>query len=121
VLTSNRSRDLHDALRRRCLYHWIDYPDPGRAADIVRRTVPGANAALIEHVAQFVGRTRDLDLDKPPGVAETIDWVAALVALGVTDLVAADTERGLASLGALAKTPDDHALIGEAFAEYSSN
>jgi MoxR-like ATPase len=120
VLTSNRSRDLHDALRRRCLYHWIDYPDPVRAADIVRRTVPGAGAALIEHAAQFVGGTRSLDLDKPPGVAETIDWVAALVALGVTDLVAADTERGLASLGALAKTPDDHALISDAFAEYSS-
>ena len=121
VLTSNRSRDLHDALRRRCLYHWIDYPDPVRAADIVRRTVPGADAALIEHAAQFVGGTRRLDLDKPPGVAETIDWVAALVALGVTDLVAADTQRGLASLGALAKTPDDHALITDAFAEYSSN
>jgi MoxR-like ATPase len=120
VLTSNRSRDLHDALRRRCLYHWIDYPDPVRAADIVRRTVPGAGAALIEHAAQFVGGTRSLDLDKPPGVAETIDWVAALVALGVTDLVAADTERGLASLGALAKTPDDHTLINDAFAEYSS-
>ena len=121
VLTSNRSRDLHDALRRRCLYHWIDYPDPVRAADIVRRTVPGAGAALIEHAAQFVGGTRSLDLDKPPGVAETIDWVAALVALGVTNLVAADTERGLASLGALAKTPDDHALISDAFADYSSN
>ncbi|MDQ2635959.1 MAG: MoxR family ATPase [Actinomycetota bacterium] len=119
VLTSNRSRDLHDALRRRCLYHWIDYPDPVRAANIVRRTVPGASAPLIEHAAQFVGATRGLDLDKPPGVAETIDWVAALVALGVTDLVAADAERGLASLGALAKTPDDLALIKDAFAEYS--
>ncbi len=121
VLTSNRSRDLHDALRRRCLYHWIDYPDPVRAANIVRRTVPGAGAPLIEHAAQFVGGTRRLDLDKPPGVAETIDWVAALVALGVTDLVTAGTERGLASLGALAKTPDDRALIGDAFAEFSSN
>ncbi|MGV0643567.1 MoxR family ATPase [Mycolicibacterium sp. XJ2546] len=118
VLTSNRSRDLHDALRRRCLYHWIDYPDPVRAADILRRTVPGASAPLIEHAAQFVGATRSLDLDKPPGVAETIDWVAALVALGVTDLVGADSERGLASLGALAKTPDDYAAINDAFAEY---
>jgi MoxR-like ATPase len=121
VLTSNRSRDLHDALRRRCLYHWIDYPDPVRAANIVRRTVPGAGAPLIEHAAQFVGGTRRLDLDKPPGVAETIDWVAALVALGVTDLVTVGTERGLASLGALAKTPDDRALIGDAFAELRSN
>ena len=120
VLTSNRSRDLHDALRRRCLYHWIDYPEPARAAAIVRRTVPGADTALIEHATQFVSSTRGLDLDKPPGVAETIDWVAALVALGVADLVDADTERGLAGLGALAKTPDDYALISEAFAEYSS-
>ena len=116
MLTSNRSRDLHDALRRRCLYHWIDYPEPSRAAEIVRRTVPGATTALIEHAAQFVGGTRDLDLDKPPGVAETIDWVAALVALGVADLVAADTERALAGIGALAKTPDDYAVISDAFA-----
>jgi MoxR-like ATPase len=117
VLTSNRSRDLHDALRRRCLYHWIDYPEPSRAVAIVRRTVPGATAPLIEHATQFVGRARDLDLDKPPGVAETIDWVAALVSLGVADLVDADA---LASLGALAKTPDDRALIRDAFVEYSN-
>jgi MoxR-like ATPase len=117
VLTSNRSRDLHDALRRRCLYHWIDYPEPSRAAAIVRRTVPGATAPLIEHATQFVGRARDLDLDKPPGVAETIDWVAALVSLGVADLVDADA---LVSLGALAKTPDDRALIHDAFVEYSN-
>jgi len=120
VLTSNRSRDLHDALRRRCLYHWIDYPDPSRAVAIVRRTVPGAETALIEHAAQFISYTRGLDLDKPPGVAETIDWVSALVALGVADLVNADTERPLAGLGALAKTPDDFASISEAFAQYSS-
>jgi MoxR-like ATPase len=116
VLTSNRSRDLHDALRRRCLYHWIDYPEPARAAAIVRRTVPGATAALIEDATQFVGAARGLDLDKPPGVAETIDWVAALVSLGVADLVDPDA---LASLGALAKTPDDRAVIGEAFAQHS--
>jgi MoxR-like ATPase len=119
VLTSNRSRDLHDALRRRCLYHWIDYPEPSRAADIVRRTVAGATTALIEHATQFVVSARNLDLDKPPGVAETIDWVAALHALGVTELVAARTDHGLASLGALAKTPDDHDMISDAFAEYS--
>src|SRR6202165_1804437 len=73
VLTSNRRRDLHDALRRRCLYHWIDYPEPSRAAAIVRRTVPGATTALIEHATQFVSDARNLDLDKPPGVAENID------------------------------------------------
>jgi MoxR-like ATPase len=120
VLTSNRSRDLHDALRRRCVYHWIDYPEPARAAAIVRRTVQGASTALVEHAAQFISYTRGLDLDKPPGIAETIDWVSALVALGVADLVDADSERGLAGLGALAKTPDDFVSIGEALAEYSS-
>jgi MoxR-like ATPase len=118
VLTCNRSRELHDALRRRCLYHWIDYPEPHRAADVVRRTVPGATTALIERANQFVLSARDLDLDEPPGVAETVDWVAALHALGVTELVAVDTQRELASLGALAKTPDDRELIGAAFAEY---
>jgi MoxR-like ATPase len=115
VLTSNRSRDLHDALRRRCLYHWIDYPEPERSAAIVRRTVPGATAALIQHAAQFVGDARGLDLDKPPGVAETIDWVAALVTLGVADLTATNA---VASLGALAKTPDDRDVIALAFADY---
>ena len=119
VLTSNRSRDLHDALRRRCLYHWIDYPEPARAAAIVRRTVPGATAALIEHATQFVGAARALDLDKPPGVAETIDWVAALVTLGVADLVDPAAERTLASLGALAKTPDDRTVIRDRLVEYS--
>ncbi|MCK0175568.1 MoxR family ATPase [Mycolicibacterium sp. F2034L] len=117
VLTSNRSRDLHDALRRRCLYHWIDYPPPQRAVQILRRTVPRATEPLIEQAAQFVGVARTLDLDKPPGIAETIDWVAALVTLGVGDLAATgDTETGLS---ALAKTPDDRALIRDAFVEYS--
>lgn len=119
VLTSNRSRDLHDALRRRCLYHWIDYPEPDRAAAIVRRTVPGATAPLIENATQFVCTARDLDLDKPPGVAETIDWVAALVALGVADLIAADSSPALASLGALAKTPDDRTQIRDAYQAFT--
>lgn len=119
VLTSNRSRDLHDALRRRCLYHWIDYPEPARAAAIVRRTVLGAGAPLIESATQFVGTVRGLDLDKPPGVAETIDWVAALVVLGVADLVEANAADVVATLGALAKTPDDREIIGQAVSEYS--
>jgi MoxR-like ATPase len=120
VLTSNRSRDLHDALRRRCLYHWIDYPEPSRAAAIVRRSVPGAQRPLIESATQFIGSARDLDLDKPPGVAETIDWVATLVALGVSDLAPADSiDSALVSLGALAKTPDDRTVIRDAFIEYS--
>jgi len=115
VLTSNRSRDLHDALRRRCLYHWIDYPDPVRAADIVRRSVPGAATALIEHATAFVARARELDLDKPPGAAETIDWVAALVALRVGDLVDPAATAALSTLG---KTPDDSEALRRAFSEY---
>ncbi|MFR9749745.1 AAA family ATPase [Nocardia sp. 004] len=115
VLTSNRSRDLHDALRRRCLYHWIDYPEPARAVAIVRRTVPGATDALITHATRFVARARDLDLDKPPGVAETIDWIAALATLDVADLTAPEA---IAALSALAKTPDDRAAVHVAFAEY---
>ena len=118
VLTSNRSRDLHDALRRRCLYHWIEYPEPARAAAIVRRTVPGATAPLIEKATQFVGTARNLDLDKPPGVAETIDWVAALVSLGVAGLAAPETP---ATLGALAKTPDDGTTLREALVEFVSS
>lgn len=118
VLTSNRSRDLHDALRRRCLYHWIDYPDPVRAAAIVRRSVPGASGALIEHATEFVGQARRLDLDKPPGVAETIDWVAALVALGVGDLVDPAAPAALSTLG---KTPDDSAALRDAFTQYRTN
>ncbi|BBX27882.1 AAA family ATPase [Mycolicibacterium alvei] len=114
VLTSNRSRDLHDALRRRCLYHWIEYPQRAQAVAIVRRTVPGASDALIEQAAQFVGAVRDLDLDKPPGIAEAIDWVAALVALGVGDLVA---PAAAGTLGALAKTPDDAGLLRDAMME----
>lgn len=118
VLTSNRSRDLHDALRRRCLYHWIDYPEPARAAAIVRRTVPGATTALISGATEFVSGVRDLDLDKPPGVAETIDWVAALVALGVADLSAQHVPGVLVSFSALAKTPDDRRLIEDTFARH---
>ncbi|MBU9762752.1 MoxR family ATPase [Mycobacterium sp. TNTM28] len=114
VLTSNRSRDLHDALRRRCLYHWIEYPQRERAVAIVRRTVPGATAPLIERATQFVGTARDLDLDKAPGIAEIIDWVAALVALGVADLV---DPAALETLGALAKTPDDTAQLRDALLE----
>lgn len=118
VLTSNRSRDLHDALRRRCLYHWIEYPEPTRAAAIVRRTVRGATEPLIEQASQFVCAARSLDLDKPPGVAEAIDWVAALACLGVADLAAPETS---ATLGALAKTPDDDTTLREALVEHGSS
>ncbi|MGA2303449.1 MAG: MoxR family ATPase [Acidimicrobiales bacterium] len=108
ILTSNRSRELHDALRRRCLYHWIDFPEPARAAEILRRTVPTANEGLILSATDFVGRIRDLDLDKPPGMAETIDWVSALTLLGASELARADI---VLTLGAITKTPDDRDTV----------
>ena len=111
VLTSNRSRELHDALRRRCLYHWIEFPSAARAAEILRRTTPAANEALLTSAAEFIGRVRQLDLDKAPGMAETIDWVSALSSLGVTELVREDVVR---TLSAIAKTPDDREAIAEA-------
>ena len=104
ILTSNRSRELHDALKRRCYYHWIEYPTVERAAAVVRRRVPGADTSLIDAATAFVSSARSLELDKPPGLAEAIDWVSALHALGVSEL-----ERDVASatIGAIAKTPDD--------------
>jgi len=110
VLTSNRSRELHDALKRRCLYHWIDYPETARAAEIVRRNVEAADANLVEAATAFVGRVRGEAMDKPPGLAETIDWVSALTVLGVST-IDQSAER---TLGLLAKTPDDLKQVGEA-------
>jgi MoxR-like ATPase len=111
VLTSNRSRELHDALRRRCLYHWIEFPAPARAAEILRRSVPAGNDALIASASDFVGRVRGLDLDKAPGLAEAIDWVSALSVLAVTNLMRDDVVR---TLGSIAKTPDDRATVIDA-------
>lgn len=112
VLTSNRSRELHDALKRRCLYHWIDYPDAARAAEIVRRNVADADANLVEAATAFVGRVRGQGLDKPPGLAETIDWVSALSVLGVSTI----DQTAERTLGMLAKTPDDVVQVREALA-----
>jgi MoxR-like ATPase len=111
ILTSNRSRELHDALKRRCYYHWIDFPDVERAAEIVRRRVPGATTQLVEAATAFVSAARALELDKPPGLAEAIDWVSALEALGVSSI-----ERPIAraTLGSLAKTPDDVEILRRA-------
>ena len=92
VLTSNRTRDLHDALKRRCLYHWIDYPDTGRVATIIRRRVPATSEILAGQVARGVARLREFDLAKPPGVAEAISWAGALNVLGATSLD--DVSRG---------------------------
>jgi MoxR-like ATPase len=108
VLTSNRSRELHDALRRRCLYHWIEFPPADRAAEILRRTVPAATEPLIAAATDFVGRVRRLDLDKAPGMAETIDWVSALAVLGVSELGRADV---IQTLVAVAKTADDRDTV----------
>jgi len=116
VLTSNRTRDLHDALRRRCLYHWLDYPEPARAVAILRRSVPAASGPLIESATQFVGYVRSLDVDKPPGIAEAINWVAALSVLGAGDLVRDDV---IATLGALAKTPDDRDVVVASLETYA--
>src|SRR4029078_12382037 len=98
VLPSNRPRDLHDAVKRRCLYQWIDYPTPEREVEIVRRRVKGASETLAVQVASAVARIRASDVQKPPGVAEAIDWVAALDLLGVEELDEAAVERTLASV-----------------------
>jgi MoxR-like ATPase len=108
VLTSNRTRDLHDALKRRCLYHFIGYPEPARVAAIVRRRVPGIGDPLADQVAAAVGRMRALDLYKPPGVAEAIDWAAALRVLGVPVL---DEPAAARTLAAVVKYDEDLALV----------
>jgi MoxR-like ATPase len=107
VLTSNRTRDLHDALKRRCLYHWIDYPSLERAAEIIQRRVPAASTTLAQQVAAAVQRLRSLDVQKPPGVAEAINWVAALEVLGLDQLTADAAER---TLGSVLKFREDLAL-----------
>lgn len=98
ILTSNRTRDLHDALKRRCLYHWIDYPDLEHATAIVRARVPEASAELTADVTGAVQRLRGLDVQKPPGVAEAIDWVHAAALLGLTRLDETGVERTLSSV-----------------------
>jgi MoxR-like ATPase len=98
VLTSNRTRDLHDAVKRRCLYQWIDYPTPAREVEIIRRRVRGASETLAVQVAGAVARMRDSDIQKPPGIAEAIDWLAALKELGISALDAQTAERTLGSV-----------------------
>ncbi|MDR0343471.1 MAG: MoxR family ATPase [Nocardiopsaceae bacterium] len=104
VLTSNRTRDLHDALKRRCLYHWIDYPDTGRVAAIIRRRVPAASDVLAGQVARNVARLRELDLAKPPGVAEAISWAEAVQLLGADKL---DEAAAAQTAGAVIKYSED--------------
>jgi MoxR-like ATPase len=108
VLTSNRTRDLHDAVKRRCLYHWIDYPNPQREVEIVRRRVKGSSQTLAVQVANAVSRMRDSDVQKPPGIAESIDWLAALSLLGVQRL---DVEAVDLTLGSVLKYSEDQEVI----------
>src|SRR5436189_1784214 len=108
VITSNRTREIHDALKRRCLYHWVDYPDLERELEIVRIRAPGAPERLAAQVVAFVQRLRTLDLFKAPGIAETIDWSNALVALNAFSL-APDNVRD--TLGVLLKHRDDIATM----------
>ena len=104
IITSNRTREIHDAVKRRCLYHWVDYPSAVRELDIVHRKVPGAAERLSQEVVAFVQKLRSMDLFKLPGVAETIDWSKALVEL---DKLALDPDTINDTLGALLKYQDD--------------
>ncbi|WP_337183209.1 MoxR family ATPase [Shinella sp.] len=108
IITTNRTREVHDALKRRCLYHWVDYPAAAQELEIVRRKVPGCNAALSRQVVAYVQKLRTLDLFKNPGVAETIDWATALTEL---DRQALDPETVSDTLGTLLKYQDDIARI----------
>ncbi len=104
VLTSNRTRELHDALKRRCLYHWIDYPDVAKEIEIVQKRLPGIEDELSRQLAWVMQRLRHEDLYKRPGIAETIDWAAALLALGAAEL---DEETLAATLGCILKYKGD--------------
>jgi MoxR-like ATPase len=108
IITTNRTREIHDALKRRCLYHWVDYPNAERELEIVRRKVPQANKRLSEEVVLFIQKLRQIDLFKAPGVAETIDWAGALNEL---DKVALDPETVSDTIGVLLKYQDDIARI----------
>jgi MoxR-like ATPase len=117
VLTSNRTRELHDALKRRCLYHWIGYPSPEREVEIVLLRAPGVSEALAGKVVAAVNRLREMELAKPPGVAETIDWVRTLDFLGETGL---GTEVAGDTLGAVVKERDDLELVRDNLEEITS-
>jgi MoxR-like ATPase len=108
VLTSNRTRDLHDAVKRRCMYQWIPYPSREREVEIIRRRVKGASETLAVQVADAVSRIRDSDVQKPPGIAEAIDWVSALELLGVEKLDAGAIDR---TLGAVLKYSEDQDVV----------
>ena len=108
VITSNRTRDLHDALKRRCFYHWVEHPDVEREVEIIRIRAPKVPLLLAEEVAKAAAFLRDMDLYKPPGVAETIDWAEALVTIGVDDL---DEDSVDETLGTLIKYREDQERV----------
>ena len=110
VLTSNRTRDLHDALKRRCLYHWIGYPDPARVAQIIRRRVPAASSELAGEVAVAISRLRALGLTKPPGISEAITWAGALTVFGASALSA---EAAAQTMSVVVKYPEDEQTVRE--------
>ncbi|HEY9287142.1 MAG TPA: MoxR family ATPase [Candidatus Dormibacteraeota bacterium] len=118
ILTSNRTRDLHDALKRRCMYHWIGYPDPQREVDIVTVQAPEVSATLAHKVVAAVNRLRQMDLAKPPGVAETIDWARTLSFLGEPELNASNAD---VTLGSIIKDRDDLELVRDNLHEVTSN
>jgi MoxR-like ATPase len=111
VLTSNRTRDLHDALKRRCLYHWIAYPDAARVAQIIRRRVPAASSHLAGEVATAVNRLRGMDLTKPPGISEAITWASALAVFGAGTLSA---DAAGQTMSVVIKYPEDEQTVREA-------
>ena len=111
ILTSNRTRDLHDALKRRCLYHWIGYPDPARVAQIIRRRVPATSSELAGEVAVAISRLRALGLTKPPGISEAITWAGALTVFGAPALSA---EAAAQTMSVVVKYPEDEQTVREA-------
>jgi MoxR-like ATPase len=117
ILTSNRTRELHDALKRRCLYHWIGYPALAREVEIVLIREPGVSGELARKVVAAVHRLRELDLAKPPGVAETIDWARTLDFLGADDLT---LQAATDTLGAVVKERDDLDVVRDNLAEITS-
>jgi MoxR-like ATPase len=120
VVTSNRTREVHDALKRRCLYHWLPHPDVEREVAIIRRRLPEATEGLATSVARIAALARGEDLLKPPGVAESLDWTEALLALGARSLGPAELERAAASLGAFVKYREDQDRVAERLAEWAA-
>jgi MoxR-like ATPase len=120
VVTSNRTREVHDALKRRCLYHWLPHPDVEREVAIIRRRLPAATVGLATSVARIAALARGEDLLKPPGVAESLDWTEALLALGARSLGPAELDRAAASLGAFVKYREDQDRVAERLAEWAA-